>query len=299
MLTNLAALVDIAKNKTTRRLAVAAAADKPVLEAVKSATADGIVVPILVGDKDKIISISQEIGFDISQIEIHDVPANPVKASQVAVSLVKNGQADILMKGLVATGPLLKAVLDKEKGLRKGATLSHVALFESPYYHKLLGVTDAAMNVAPEFGEKVNILKNAVEAFHKLGVKNPKVAVIGAVEAVNPKMPASVEGAMMTMMNRRGQIKGCLVDGPFALDNAVSKESAEHKGIVSDVAGDADLILTHDINAGNALYKALNFLGGATSAAVIMGAKVPIVLTSRADTDVSKKMSIALAAAME
>ncbi|HPK04366.1 MAG TPA: phosphate acyltransferase, partial [Bacteroidales bacterium] len=188
--------------------------------------------------------------------------------------------------------------LDKENGLRKGAVLSHVALFETQFYHKLLGVTDAAMNVAPEFDDKVSLVKNAIEVFHKLGMKEPKVAVIGAVETVNPKMEATVHAAMLTQMNRRKQIKGCIIDGPLALDNAVSAESAQHKGIVSDVAGDVDLIVTPDINSGNILYKALNFLGGATTAAVIMGARVPIVLTSRADSERSKLMSIALAAAI-
>ena len=202
------------------------------------------------------------------------------------------------MKGLVGTGPMLKAVLDKENGLRKGATLSHVALFETQFYHKLLGVTDAAMNVAPEFEEKVSMVQNAIEVFHKLGITEPKVAIVCAVETVNPKMEATVHAAMLTQMNRRKQIKGCIIDGPLALDNAVSAESAHHKGIVSDVAGDVDLIVTPEIISGNVLYKSMNFLGGATTAAVIMGAKVPIVLTSRADSEKSKLMSIALAAAI-
>ena len=202
------------------------------------------------------------------------------------------------MKGNVSTGPLLKVVLDKEKGLRKGATLSHVAFMETPYYHKLLCVTDAAVNVAPEFKDKVEMINNAVEAFHKLGNEEPKVAVIGAVEVVNPKMEATEHAALLTLMNRRRQIKGCIIDGPLALDNAVSKEAADHKGIISDVAGDCDIILTPDINGGNILYKSLNFLGGATAGAVIMGAMVPIVLTSRSDSEKSKLCSIALAAAM-
>ena len=225
-------------------------------------------------------------------------PLCPAKASIKAVSLIKDNKADILMKGLVSTAPLLKAVLDKENGLRKGATLSHFALIESPYYHKLIGVTDAAMNIAPEFAEKVDIVNNAVEVFHRLGNKNPKVAIIGPLEIVNPKIESTSHAAMLTVMNNRGQITGCIIDGPFAIDNAVSKEAAEHKGIHSDVAGDADILVTPELNSGNVLYKTLMFLGGCTSAAVIMGARVPIVLTSRADTDKSKMMSIALAAAM-
>jgi phosphate butyryltransferase len=297
MLKSLTTLLELAKQKGVCRIAVAAAADKHVLDAIMTAKKEGFAEPILVGEKSIIESIAKEIGFDLSDVNIIDI-ADPYLASVEAVSLIRNKKADILMKGLVGTGPMLKAVLDKENGLRKGASLSHVALFETQFYHKLLGVTDAAMNVAPEFDEKVSLVKNAIEVFHKLGINEPKVAIIGAVETVNPKMEATVHAAMLTMMNRRKQIKGCIIDGPLALDNAVSAESANHKGIVSDVAGDVDLIVTPDINTGNVLYKSMNFLGGATTAAVIMGAKVPIVLTSRADSEKSKLMSIALAAAI-
>jgi phosphate butyryltransferase len=202
------------------------------------------------------------------------------------------------MKGLLSTGTLLKAVLDKELGLRKGALLSHVAVFESPYYHKLLGVTDAAMNVEPDLEGKIGIIKNAVEVFHKMGNPNPKVAIVGSVETINPKMEATMHAATISMMNYRKQITGCVIDGPLAIDGAVSKKAAELKNITSDVAGDVDIILAPDINGGNILYKSLNFLGGATAAAVIMGARVPIVLTSRGDTEKSKFLSIALAAAI-
>ena len=291
-------IISIAKEKATRRLAVAAAADRPVLEAVKNAYKEGIIIPVLVGNKPEIEKISNEIGFDLSGIEIHE-ENNPALSSIKAVSLIKEGKADILMKGLVSTAPLLKAVLDKENGLRKGATLSHFALIESPYYHKLIGITDAAMNIAPEFNEKVNIVNNAVEVFHRLGNNNPKVAIVGPLEVVNPKIESTSHAAMLTVMNSRGQIKACTIDGPFAIDNAVSKEAADHKGIVSDVAGDADILVAPDLNSGNILYKTLMFMGGCTSAAVIMGAKVPIVLTSRADSEKTKFMSIVLATAMD
>jgi len=290
-------IIDLAKGKKTRRLVVAAAADKPVLEAVKNAYKEQIIIPVLVGNKTIIEQIAKEIDFDLSSIDIYEED-NPAKASVKAVSLIREGKAEILMKGLVSTAPLLKAVLDKENGLRKGATLSHFALIESPYYHKLIGVTDAAMNITPEFNEKINIVNNAVEVFHRLGNNNPKVAIIGPLEVVNPKIESTTHAAMLTVMNNRGQIKGCTIDGPFAIDNAVSKKAAEHKGIISDVAGDADILVAPDLNSGNILYKSLMFMGGSTSAAVIMGAKVPVVLTSRADTDKSKMMSIALAAAM-
>ncbi len=298
MIKTLNDLLEIAKSKKTRRIAVAAAADMPVLLAVKEAKKVGIVIPILIGDEESIRSMAAEISFDLSGIEIINEP-NPAKAARIAVQQVRNGNAEILMKGLVSSGDYLKAILDKETGLRSGDTLSHLAFFESPYYHKLIAVTDAAMNVEPEFNDKVAMVNNAITAFHKLGIKEPKIAIVGAVETVNYKMSPSVDAALMTMMSKRGQFKGCIIDGPLALDNAVSKEAAEHKGIDSPVAGDVDLIVTPDIYSGNVLYKSLNFLGGAAAAAVVMGAKVPVVLTSRSDSDHSKLMSIALAAAMD
>jgi len=288
----------MAKGKEIKKIALASAADKHALDAVKNAIAKGIVEAILFGDQEQIKEIARQINFDLSKTKIVN-ESNPVRATSLAVAAIKNGEADILMKGNVSTGPLLKIVLDKENGLRKERTLSHVALMESPYYHKLICVTDAAVNVSPDLKDKVDMINNAVEVFHKMGIKEPKVAVIGAVEVVNPKMEATSEAALLAMMNKRKQIKGCLVDGPLALDNAVSKEAAEHKGIVSKVAGDCDIMLTHDINSGNVLYKSLNFLGGATAGAVIMGASIPIVLTSRSDSEQSKLCSIALAAAMD
>ncbi|MFP4664361.1 MAG: bifunctional enoyl-CoA hydratase/phosphate acetyltransferase [Bacteroidales bacterium] len=291
-------LIDIAKGKETRRMVVAAAADAHVLSAVKEAMDNDIVNPILVGDAEKIKFVVDKIKMDAGKIEIINEPDDK-KACQRAVSLIKEGKAEVLMKGQVATALILKAVLDKENGLRKGSTLSHFALFESPYYHKLLGVTDAAMNVAPEFNDKVAIVKNAVEAMHGIGVEIPKVAILGPVEVVNPKIESTVHASMLTMMNRRKQIKGCLIDGPFAVDNTISKEACEQKGIESEVGGDADILVAPELNASNILYKTLAFLGGATSAAVIMGAKVPIVLTSRADTERAKLLSISFAAAMD
>ncbi|MDA3780800.1 MAG: bifunctional enoyl-CoA hydratase/phosphate acetyltransferase [Bacteroidales bacterium] len=294
---NLEELVILAKSKKTRRLAVAAAEDKAVLEAVKAAYNYEIIVPVLIGDKNKIKKISEEIDFDLKGIDIYN-ESNPAKACIKAVSLIQEDKADILMKGLVSTAPLLKAVLNKENGLRKGATLSHFAYIESPYYHKLIGVTDAAMNIAPDFKEKIDIINNSVEALHLLGIENPKLAIVGPLEIVNPKIESTTHAAMLSVMNSRKQIKGCIIDGPFAIDNAVSKKAAEHKGIISEVAGDADILVAPDLNSGNILYKTMMFMGGSTSAAVIVGAKVPIVLTSRADTEKSKMMSIALAAAM-
>lgn len=295
MIHKLSELTEKAKNKPKRKIAVAAAEDDPVLKSLKAVMKDGIVTPVLIGDKVEIGRMAQSIDFDLSDIEIIHNDKGAEESAKTAVSLVKNGEADILMKGFISTGTLLKAVLDKETGLRKGDTLSHVSFFESPYYHKLLCVTDVAMNIAPDLGTKVHIVNNAVEACHKIGITLPKVAVAAAVETVNPRMEATVHAAELKKM----QWKGCIVDGPFAIDIAIDKESAMHKGIVSEVAGDCDILLMPDIEAGNIFYKALNFLGGAISAAVIMGATVPIVLTSRSDSEISKMLSIALAAAMD
>ncbi len=297
MIKNLSSLVDLAKDKRKRKMAVAAAGDYHVLEAVANACSEEIIEPILVGDKLLINKITDEIGFDIKNIEVIDVP-DAYEASLEATRLVSSGKAEILMKGLVSSGLLLKAVLNKDFGLRTGSLLSHVTIFETPYYHKLLGLTDAAMNVDPGLEDKIDIIKNAVNVFHGLNNENPKVAILGSVETINPKMEATMHAATISMMNYRKQIVGCIIDGPLALDGAISQEAAELKNITSHVAGDADLILAPDINGANILYKALNFLGGATSAAVIMGAKVPIVLTSRGDTEKCKFLSIALAAAI-
>jgi phosphate butyryltransferase len=299
MIHKLSGLIDKAKNKQQRRIVVAAAEDEAVLKSLKTAMNEGIIIPILIGNKTEIEKVAKAVELNLSGIKIvHNEKGTDISA-QIAVSMIKKGEADILMKGFVSTGALLKAVLDKENGLRKGSVLSHVAFFESPYYHKLLCVTDAAMNVAPDFDTKVHILNNAVEACRKIGIATPKVAVIAAVETVNPKMEATVHAAMMKTMSDRKQFKNCTVDGPLAIDNAVDRHAAEHKGIVSNVAGNCDILLVPDIEAGNVLYKTLNFLGGATAAAVIMGATVPIVLTSRSDTEESKMLSIVLAAAMD
>ena len=299
MIHKLSELTERAKSKPRRKIAVAAAEDKAVLKSLRDAIKEDMVTPILIGDKKEIERLADSIDFDLRDIQIIHNDKGDSASAQIAVSMVKSGDADILMKGFVSTGTLLKAVLDKENGLRKGGILSHVAFFESPYYHKLLCVTDVAMNVDPDFDTKVHILNNAVEACHKIGIEKPKVAVIAAVETVNPKMEATIHAAMMKTMSDRKQFTGCIVDGPLALDNAINKEAASHKDIVSEVAGDCDVILVPNLEAGNMFYKSLSFLGGATVAAVIMGASAPIVLTSRSDSESSKMFSIALAAAMD
>ena len=199
------------------------------------------------------------------------------------------------MKGHVGTATLLRSILNDERGLKSGSLLSHFAFFEIPEYHKLIALTDVAMNIAPTLKEKVGIISNAVKYMHKIGYKNPKVAVLGAVELINEKMPATIDAAILSKMAQRKQIPGCIIDGPLAFDIALSKESAEHKGIISDVAGDADLLMLPNIEAGNVLYKSFAFTGGKL-AAVILGASAPIVLTSRSDSEESKLNSIVLAA---
>ncbi len=295
MLKSLDIFIDIAKSKPDKTIAVAAAEDEPVLQAVSNAMKLGICKAILVGDQKKIEDIASKLQINLNNFTIIE-ENDPKIAVKKAVEQVRNGNAQILMKGLVGTADYLRAILDKENGLRSEKLLSHIGFFESPNYHKLIALTDVAQNIAPTFDEKIAILNNAVDMFHRLGIEKPKVAVLAAVETVNPKMPATLDAALLTMMNKRKQIKGCIIDGPLAFDNAVSKEAAEHKGIESEVAGDSDLLFVPNIEVGNVLYKSLTYFGKATVAAIILGAKVPIVLTSRADSEKSKLMSIALAA---
>lgn len=288
---------EIAISRETRRLVVAAGEDSAVLNALKIASELDIVVPILTGNEQEIRDLADECSFNLSGIKILDEP-DPVQAARRAVHLIREGKADILMKGKVSTAPLLKAILNREKGLRKRDNLSHLAIFQVDHYYKLLGITDAAMNIAPGIKEKTAIIQNAIEVFHALGIDIPNVAALGPIETVNPEISSTTDAALLTQMNRRNQIKNCLIDGPLALDNAISKEAAEHKGIESEVSGKVDILLTPDLNSGNILYKSLSFLAGGISAAIILGANVPVVLTSRADSQESKLYSIALAAAI-
>jgi phosphate butyryltransferase len=233
--------------------------------------------------------------LDISDFElIHR--ENPVEAAAVAVKMVHDKEAEVLMKGNIGSSDMLKCVLNKEYGLRTGNMLSHFAYFEVETYHKLIAVTDVAMNIAPNLAEKIAILNNAVQVLNKLGIEKPKVAVLGAVEKVNIEMKATLDAALLSKMNQRDQILNCIVDGPLAFDNAISLESARHKQIKSDVAGDTDLLLMPDIEVGNVLYKSLVFFAKAKVASMIVGAAVPIVLTSRSDSEQAKFDSILLAA---
>ena len=288
-------VLNTAKAQGMKTVVVAVAQDEPVLEAVQDAKKNGIANAILVGDKEKIISIASSIGMNIEDFEIID-EKNDTKACITAVALVSSGKADMLMKGLVDTATFLRAVLNKEVGLRTGKQMSHVAVFEIPGYDRLIFLTDAAFNMYPELKEKIDIINNSVVVAKACGNELPKVAAVCAVEVVNANMPATLDAAMLSKMNERGQIKGCIIDGPLALDNALSESAAKHKNLQGPVAGKADILLMANIEAGNVMYKCLTYTTEAKSGALLVGTSAPVILTSRADTPETKLNSIALAA---
>ncbi|MDD4836849.1 MAG: bifunctional enoyl-CoA hydratase/phosphate acetyltransferase [Dethiosulfovibrio sp.] len=290
-------LMDKSVEKGLKRIAVTCPYEEDTLGAVCEAHKRGIVEGILVGKVDRIEKKAHEMGVSLEGMSLVD-EKDDYSATDRTVKMVSSGEADLLMKGLVKTAILLKAVLNKEWGLRSGSLLSHLVLVEIGPLGRVLGVTDGGMNMYPDLNAKAQILQNAVDCYHSLGIDFPKVAVLAAVEAVNPDMSATLDGAALTQMAARGQITGCLVDGPLALDNAVSQEAADIKGIDSPVAGKADILLVPDIEAGNMVGKTAMFLAGCRTAGVILGAKKPIVMTSRFDSMDTKLLSIALGAAV-
>ncbi|QZY56348.1 bifunctional enoyl-CoA hydratase/phosphate acetyltransferase [Crassaminicella profunda] len=294
MIKNFKELIRVAKEQKKMKLAVAAAQDEEVLVAVCNAAEMGIVEPVLIGDQEKIICIAKENNLKIDAYEIIEEKEIDAAAKR-AVRLVSSGNADFVMKGLLDTAILLKAVLDKEIGLRTDSQLSHVMVYHIPTYHKLLFLTDGGMNIAPTVEEKVKITQNAIEVTKAMGIENVKVAALAAKEKVNPKMQATVDGDVLKQMGQKGGFgKGVIVEGPLAFDLAISKEAAETKKFESEVAGDADILLVPTIEMGNGIGKALTYFAGAKSAGVIMGTKAPVVLVSRADSHESKLYSIAL-----
>jgi phosphate butyryltransferase len=296
MLTKLSQLKELVdKDHKPKKMVLAASEDAHSLCAVVEAAEQEIIRPILIGDMEKTKGLAEILNLDISKYELIHA-ATPVEAVTQSVRMVHDGKADVLMKGKVGTSDMLKCVLNKDYGLRTGKLLSHFAYFEVETYHKLIAVTDVAMNIAPNLSEKISILNNAVMILNNLGIKMPKVAVLGAVEKVNTDMNATLDAALLSKMNQRDQILNCIVDGPLAFDNAVSVESAKHKEIKSEVAGDTDLLLMPDIEVGNVLYKTLVFFAKAKVASMIVGASAPIVLTSRSDSEQAKFDSILLAA---
>jgi len=296
MLTELSQLKGLLNKDTEpKRMILAASEDAHSLTAVVEAAKEKIIRPILVGNKEKTQGMADILKLDISNIELIPIE-NPVEAAAKAVKMIHDKEAEVLMKGNIGSSDMLRSVLNKEYGLRTGKLLSHFAYFEVETYHKLIAVTDVAMNIAPNLTEKIAILNNAVQVLNSLGIEKPKVGVLGAVEKVNTEMNATLDAALLSKMNQRDQILNCIVDGPLAFDNAVSLESARHKQIKSEVAGDTDLLLMPDIEVGNVLYKSLVFFAKAKVASMIVGAKVPIVLTSRSDSEQAKFDSILLAA---
>lgn len=283
------------KEVPIKKVAVAVAQDEPVLEAIKEATENNIAQAILVGDKQQIHEIAKKIDLDLSDYEIMDIK-DPKKATLEAVKLVSSGHADMLMKGLVDTATFLRSVLNKEVGLRTGKLMSHVAVFDIEGWDKLLFLTDAAFNTYPELKDKVGMINNAVVVAHSCGIEVPNVAVVCPVEVVNENMPSTVDAALLAKMSDRGQFRGCVVDGPFALDNAISEEAAHHKGVKGEVAGKADILLLPNIETANVMYKTLTYFSKSRNGGLLVGTSAPVILTSRADSFETKVNSIALAA---
>lgn len=281
------------KQNNPATITLAVAQEKNLLSAVNDAYNYGIAKAILVGKRAEIEPIATEIGMDIKNFEIIDIE-DKEKACLKAVELVNKGAASLPMKGFVDTSVILKAALNKDVGLRTGRLLNHVGVLKVPHYERIFILSDSAMTIAPTLQEKVDIINNTVCVAHALGNPNPKVAVLCAIENVNEKMPATVEAAELTKMNECGEITGCIVKGPLALDNAISPKAAEHKGITHPVAGHAEVLITPDIEAGNILNKSMEYFGRAEKAGIIMGARTPIILTSRASSEASKLNSIAL-----
>lgn len=292
MIKNFDEMLSVVKNNKIMRLAVAAAQDKDVIEAVASAAKLNLVEPILVGDEAAIKDILKDIDapYDFKIVNEPDT----VQSAKTAVSLVRVGEADFLMKGLLQTADIMRAVLDKETGLRTDSLISHVMVYQAPSYDKLLFLTDGGINVAPSLEQKVKILENAITVCKAMGLDRIYAAVLAGAETVNPKIPATVDAEALANMKDKWEAMNTIVEGPVALDLAISKQACEHKGYKGEGGGKADILLVPYYEVGNALGKSLTYFADSKSAGIIMGAKVPIVLVSRADTSETKLLSIAL-----
>ena len=288
-------LIEKVQNGEPQTLSVSVAQDADVLLSVWNAYQNRIIQgAYLVGNEKEIREIAKEQGIDLSKFEIVNEEEKP-EACATAIKLVREGKASLPMKGFVDTSVALKALLNKEYGLRTGNLICHVGLMEVAGFDRMFLLSDSAMTIAPTLEQKVDLIKACTQIAHAMGNDNPKVAVLCAVEKVNPKMPATLDAAELTRMNEEGEITGCMVKGPLAMDNAVSVEAARHKGIDHPVAGNADILITPDIEAGNILNKSMEYFAKCEKAGCIMGAAKPMVLTSRASSDTSKMNSIALA----
>lgn len=287
-------MIESAKKCKSKTIAVAAAEDEDVLKAVDNANKQGLTNAILVGNKASIINISKDVNIDLDNFEIIDVP-DKTEACKKAAQLVRDNNASLLMKGFVDTSVFTRAVLNKEMGLMQGKLLSHVGVLKIERFNRFFILSDTAINISPTLSHKVEIIKNSVKIAYALGNIMPKVAILCAVEKPTEKMPSTMDAVQLAQMNERDEIKGCIVGGPFALDNAVSEKAAQHKGIHHPAAGNADILIVPNIEAGNVLIKSMEYFADAQKAGIIVGAKAPIVLTSRASSDESKFNSIALA----
>ena len=293
MLRNFAELLDAARARGPVTIAVAAGHDSDVIEALKRARELGLAEGILVGKGSEIRTLAREGGFDLSESQVVNEP-DPAAAIRQAIALVREGRAGLLMKGKTATASLVRAVLDKDSGLRTQRQLSQVAVFQAPGFDRLMLLTDAAINIAPTLMQKAALCRNAVEVANAIGIEKPNIAALCALELVNPEMPATVDAAALCAMNRRGQLSGCYVEGPIALDAALSRFAAERKKIDSPVVENTDIFLGPDIEAANILYRAVVYFAKAESGGIVLGARVPIVLLSRAETAETKVRSIAI-----
>ena len=297
MLRTFGEVLNKAKDYGPKKMAVASAGAEDVLKAVEAARKEGLTESILVGDKKEIFRIANEMGIDLANYEIID-KSDKTKAARYAVELVRNKKVSILMKGMLGTARILRAILDKEIGLRTDRMLSHVYTLQIKGYNRLLTMTDGAMNISPDLKQKAQIIQNAIYYGHSMGIEKPRVAVVAALELVNPDMPATIDAACLAKMSERGQIIGGIVDGPLGFDNAISKEAANHKGIESPVSGEVDIVLVPNIESGNIFAKGLVYLAKAVPAGLLLGAKAPVVLVSRSDSIQSKLYSIALGVLM-
>jgi len=286
-------LMELARERGPKTIAVAAAAQEAVLLAVNDAEEQGIADVILIGDQSKIESIGHDNRVDLGRLEIIHEP-DPIQAARQAMCLINEGRVQIAMKGAIQTADFLRAVLDRKNGLQAGRLLSHVAAFDIPGLDRLLLISDAGVVVAPTLEQKADIVRNAIDVAHRLGIVQPKVALLAATETVNPKIPATVDAAALSKMADRKQIMGGIVDGPLTLDNAISQTSTTIKGVESPVAGQADVLIAPDIEAGNLLAKGIIYFAQAYMAGIIVGARAPIILSSRSDTHEAKLIAIAM-----
>jgi phosphate butyryltransferase len=294
-LKKLSDLITIAIEKNQKKkLVLASAEDDISLRAISVLNKLGLIDPILIGNPDEISRIIEKEKIELINYEICSATGEK-ESAKISVEYIKTGKAEILMKGLLSTRVFIKEMLNKYTGITTHGRYSHIGLFESPYYPKLFGVSDAAINIAPDLAAKKLIIINAVKSFHTLGVASPKVALLTAIEKINPNMQATVDAAELVEMNKREPFVRCTLEGPLALDVAISEVAAKHKGIRSEIAGKVDILIVPEITSGNVLYKSLTYLGGAKAAGVLIGTEVPVVLSSRSDSEESKIYSIALA----